>query len=190
MWKFSSNHMPPGAGAFCSSNIARYEKHHTPCPQHQKGWQHLNCIHPWSLPDQEACDAEARGLSHPFSHWTSTHLTAKKCHSSCPVAPMPAVLANRPQRLSPPFNHRSCSFLVSVVVVPAQAFIHVIPGLRKTWSCLPCNTKFMDEETTSACQVIIWHASDIVKIPTAVNIYWLWNILQLTHYHRNKSNLK
>lgn len=136
MWKFSSNHMPPGAGAFCSSNIAWYEKYHIPCPQHQKGWQHLSCIHPWSLP------ARPRGMW-CWSTWIVSPLLpldkhsscSKKCHCPCPVAPMPAVWANRPQRLSSPFNHRSCCFLsVSVAVVPAQAFIYVIPGLTKTWS--------------------------------------------------------
>lgn len=73
----------------------------------------------------------------PFSHWTIICLAAKKCHSQCPLAPLPAALANRPQRLSSPFTHRSCSLSVSVVVVPAQAFYMLFLDYWKLEVLLP-----------------------------------------------------
>lgn len=135
MWKFSSNHMPPWSLSFLLIIYTKIWKIPHATPPASKGLARPE-LHPALI------SARPRGMW-CWSTWIVSPLLpldkyssrGKKCHSPCPVAPMPAVLANRPQRLSSPFNHRSCCFLsVSVGVVPAQAFKHVFPGLMETWS--------------------------------------------------------
>lgn len=121
MWKFSSNHKPLGAGAFCSSNITRYAKPPHPISPASRGSVTPE-LHPYPI------SARPRGLWR-WSMWTVSRLfpldkqpsRSNKCHSPCPLAPVPTILANRAQRLSSPFSHRSHLLSVSAAV-PAQAF--------------------------------------------------------------------
>lgn len=163
MWKFSSNHVPSGggAGAFCSSDITRNAKNTSHAPSVKRignTWvtsildicqtkrhvtlEHVDCLTPFPLDNHPSC--------------------SKKCHSPCPLAPVPAILANRPQRLSSPFNHRSHCFLsVSVVVVPGQAFYMLFLDYWKLEVLLPLqyqiygwgdNSSLPGDNLASLCQ--------------------------------------
>ena len=131
MWNFSSNHMPPGARAFCSSNTTRHAKNTshaskglvTPVSSILGFYQtkrlvtlkHVDCLTPFAI-GQASFSQQKMPQSMP----TSTHASNISKQTSETELPFQS------QRLSFSFGVRSCC--------SSPGFLLIIPGLLKTWS--------------------------------------------------------